>query len=64
MSVDAVTAEIAAQTGALLHTCLGNLVTALEEAPDTPLAAIDVLGAGERRRVLEDWNAPARHRPG
>ena len=56
VSVDAVTAEIAAQTGALVHTCLGNLVTALEEAPDTPLAAIEVLGAGERRRVLEDWN--------
>ena len=53
---DAIVPEYAAQTGALVHTCLGNLVTALEDAPDTPLAAIEVLGAGERRRVLEDWN--------
>uniref|UniRef100_UPI00215DA192 condensation domain-containing protein n=1 Tax=Streptomyces shenzhenensis TaxID=943815 RepID=UPI00215DA192 len=43
------------QVHTLLHTCLDNLVTALATADDTPLAAIDVVGEEERRRVLGEW---------
>ena len=32
---------------------------ALEEAPQTPLCALDVLGSEERRQLLVDWNATA-----
>ncbi|MEU6278652.1 amino acid adenylation domain-containing protein, partial [Streptomyces populi] len=40
----------------LLHTCLDNLVTALEHSPESGLAAVDVLDEVERRRMLTDWN--------
>ncbi|WP_229791801.1 non-ribosomal peptide synthase/polyketide synthase [Micromonospora fulviviridis] len=43
-----------AQVCAMLTTALTNLVTALDEAPGTPLAAIGVLDADERRRVLPE----------
>ncbi|MFH8447562.1 amino acid adenylation domain-containing protein [Streptomyces sp. NPDC018026] len=43
----------------LLHTSLEGLAAALEEAPQTPLAAVDVLGAVERRRVVGEWNRTA-----
>ena len=35
------------------------LVGALEEAPQTPLCSLDVLGSEERRQLLIDWNATA-----
>ncbi|WP_309500738.1 condensation domain-containing protein, partial [Streptomyces shenzhenensis] len=41
---------------ALLHTCLDNVVGALEGAPETRLAEVDVLGVGERGRLVEEWN--------
>ncbi|MEU9033202.1 amino acid adenylation domain-containing protein, partial [Streptomyces sp. NPDC048383] len=37
-----------------------RLLTAVVAAPETPVGAIDVLGAEERRRVLTDWNGSAR----
>ncbi|MFC3578473.1 amino acid adenylation domain-containing protein [Streptomyces yaanensis] len=44
----------------MLLTAVDRLVSALEDAleggPKTPLAALDVLDAGERRRVLVEWN--------
>ncbi|MFH8447329.1 amino acid adenylation domain-containing protein [Streptomyces sp. NPDC018026] len=43
----------------LLHTSLERLVAALRDAPETPLAAVDVLGAVERRRVVGEWNRTA-----
>jgi amino acid adenylation domain-containing protein len=46
-------------TCALLHTCLDNLVTAITQAPDTPLSEIAVLSAAERHRVLVEWNDTA-----
>ncbi|WP_406128545.1 amino acid adenylation domain-containing protein [Streptomyces canus] len=52
------------RVGALLETCLANVVAALEEAPGTPLAAIDVLDADERRLVLDQWNGTAVGLPG
>ncbi len=42
--------------GRLLHTCLGNLVTALEEDPDLPLRMIEVLDKAERDRLVHARN--------
>ncbi|MER5891224.1 amino acid adenylation domain-containing protein, partial [Streptomyces sp. NPDC001941] len=61
LAVDAVAPIGPDAVTALVRTATENLVTALETAlsggPDTPLAVIDVLGAGERARVVEEWNA-------
>ncbi|HEU0299934.1 MAG TPA: amino acid adenylation domain-containing protein, partial [Longimicrobium sp.] len=48
-----------ARVCALVQAALAGLVGALETAPGTPLARLDVLPAAERRRVLEEWNATA-----
>jgi amino acid adenylation domain-containing protein len=44
---------------ALLHTALDGLVTALEDAPGTPLRQVRVLGEQERAQVLTGWNDTA-----
>ncbi|PHQ52169.1 hypothetical protein BLA24_09650 [Streptomyces cinnamoneus] len=44
---------------ALTHTAVANLVTALEEAPDTCFATVGVLDPAERRRLVEGGDAPA-----
>ncbi|MEU6460203.1 amino acid adenylation domain-containing protein, partial [Streptomyces sp. NPDC047065] len=41
---------------ASLHTALESLITGLEEAPSTPLPAMEVLAPRDRSRVLERWN--------
>ncbi|MFI6063529.1 amino acid adenylation domain-containing protein, partial [Streptomyces sp. NPDC051286] len=60
LSVDAVVPVDPETVCGLLHTALGNLVTALEEAldegDDVPLSTVDVMGEAERRRVLVEWN--------
>ncbi|HWN25657.1 MAG TPA: amino acid adenylation domain-containing protein, partial [Actinomycetospora sp.] len=38
---------------------LARLLTAIADAPDTPLARLDLLADDERRRVLETWNDTA-----
>jgi amino acid adenylation domain-containing protein len=48
-----------ARVCALMHRALETLVDALEKAPETPVAALDVLPASERQRVVEQWNATA-----
>ncbi|MER6079105.1 amino acid adenylation domain-containing protein [Streptomyces sp. NPDC001833] len=48
----------------LLHTALDGLVTALADAPETPFAAVDVLDADGRRRVVAEWNPTAVEVPG
>ncbi|MFB8173477.1 amino acid adenylation domain-containing protein [Kitasatospora purpeofusca] len=59
LTIDAVAPADAEQVGTMLHSCLLQLVTALEEAPQSRFAALDVLGADERRLVLEKWNDTA-----
>jgi amino acid adenylation domain-containing protein len=50
---------------ACLHRALEQLVQALADAPDTPLAQLDVLPSSERQRLLVDWNVgQAPHRLG
>ncbi|PHQ52957.1 hypothetical protein BLA24_05270 [Streptomyces cinnamoneus] len=56
LTVDAVAPADAAQVCALLHTGLDHLVTALEQAPDERLDAVDVLDDAERHRVVAEWN--------
>ncbi|GLF99914.1 non-ribosomal peptide synthetase [Streptomyces yaizuensis] len=43
----------------LLHTCLANLVTALEEAPDSSFGAVDVLDSEYTAELLLQGNEPA-----
>ncbi|MFJ7345827.1 amino acid adenylation domain-containing protein, partial [Streptomyces sp. NPDC101110] len=40
----------------LLHTCLDNLVTTLEDDPNSFLSTVDILDATEQNRILQDWN--------
>jgi amino acid adenylation domain-containing protein len=44
------------QVCALLHTTIANLTTALADAPQTPLHAVQVLDEAELARVLSAWN--------
>ncbi|MFF5307660.1 amino acid adenylation domain-containing protein [Streptomyces sp. NPDC013161] len=64
LTIEATAPADPVRVGALLETCLANVVAALEEAPGTRLAAIDVLDADERRLVLDEWNGTAVGPPG
>ncbi|WP_369794621.1 AMP-binding protein [Kutzneria sp. 744] len=63
LTVDAVDPVHPDRVAALLHTCLGNLVAALEESPDRSLATIEVLDGDERRKLVADWNDTAARGP-
>ncbi|HVY36976.1 MAG TPA: amino acid adenylation domain-containing protein [Polyangia bacterium] len=52
-----------ARVCAMMETALRGLVQVLESAPETPVDAIDVLPAAERRQVLEEWNGTVRAYP-
>ena len=56
ITVQAVAPAGPQQVCALLHTAAGNLVTALENAPVTPLRRVPVLGDEERHQILNEWN--------
>ncbi|MEU0171620.1 amino acid adenylation domain-containing protein [Streptomyces iakyrus] len=56
LTVDAVGPVDGQAVCRLLHTCLDNLVTALEDDPHGILSAVDVLDATEQNRLLESWN--------
>ncbi|MFI8089796.1 amino acid adenylation domain-containing protein [Streptomyces sp. NPDC086080] len=56
LTVDAVASVDADALCSMLHTTVGNLVTALEEAPDTRFVAVEAVPALELRRVLTEWN--------
>ncbi|MFF1309176.1 AMP-binding protein, partial [Streptomyces sp. NPDC058307] len=59
LTVDALAPADPAQVSDMLHTCLANITTALEEEPDRPLSAVPTLDDTERRRVLVEWNDTA-----
>ncbi|MER6086305.1 amino acid adenylation domain-containing protein, partial [Streptomyces sp. NPDC001833] len=63
LGVDTVAAADPDQVCALLHTCLEHLVAALTDAPESPLGAVPVLDAAERRRVLPQWHDTAAASP-
>ncbi|MFE5039437.1 AMP-binding protein, partial [Streptomyces sp. NPDC056683] len=63
LSVDATAPADAEQVCALLRTCLDNLVTALEDDPQSRLDAVGVLDETEVARLLEQWNDTARAVP-
>ncbi|MEW1640423.1 condensation domain-containing protein, partial [Streptomyces sp. NPDC093801] len=44
---------------ALVHATTRNLIDALEESPRTPLQDVEVLDAGERHRMVVEWNDSA-----
>ncbi len=52
ISVEAVAPADPALVCALVHTALGNLITALEEDPATPLLQVPVLAQVQRRQIL------------
>ncbi|WAX81773.1 amino acid adenylation domain-containing protein [Streptomyces sp. KMM 9044] len=56
LTVDAVAPVDAAAVCSMLHTCVDNVVTALETATSTRLSAVEVLPANELQRVLTEWN--------
>ena len=47
-----------------MQTALERLASALETAPETPAASIDVMPEEERRRLLIEWNATDTDYPG
>jgi amino acid adenylation domain-containing protein len=47
----------------MMHRALEGLVTALERTPAIPIRALDVLPHGERRLLVEQWNATRAHYP-
>ncbi|MBK3510992.1 non-ribosomal peptide synthetase [Pseudomonas sp. MF6747] len=51
------------RVGAYMLTALSHLVTALQQAPTTPLQAVSILPAAERHQLLVAFNATARDYP-
>ncbi|MDX2683773.1 non-ribosomal peptide synthetase, partial [Streptomyces soliscabiei] len=56
LTVDAVGPVDGQAVCRLLHTCVANLVTTLEDDPHGLLSAVDILDATEQNRLLEAWN--------
>ncbi|SFY36492.1 Phosphopantetheine attachment site, partial [Pseudomonas sp. NFACC49-2] len=48
---------------AYMNVVLENLVSALEQAPQTPLSRVSILPASERRQLLLEFNATTRRYP-
>ena len=59
VSAEVVASAVPEQVCALLVTALDGLVTALEQAPATPLHQIAVLDPAERAQLLAGWNDTA-----
>ncbi|WP_459650165.1 amino acid adenylation domain-containing protein [Kitasatospora sp. Ki12] len=63
VTVDALAPADPERVRALLHTCLDHLVGALEDAPEQPLEAVEVLDGAERYRIMAEWNDTAAELP-
>ncbi|TQF01517.1 amino acid adenylation domain-containing protein [Kitasatospora acidiphila] len=63
LTIEATAAAEPVRVGALLQTALGHLVTALESAPQTRLAAVPTLDREQRDQVLARWNDTAAELP-
>ncbi|WP_181799209.1 amino acid adenylation domain-containing protein [Kitasatospora acidiphila] len=59
LTTEAVAPADPEQICTLLQAAVTNLTAALEEAPQSRFAAVDVLGEAERRLVVEEWNETA-----
>ncbi|URN02956.1 amino acid adenylation domain-containing protein [Actinomadura madurae] len=59
VTVDAVASIDAEEVCGLVHTCVANLVTALDEAPQSRLSAVDILGRAEFERLVWEENDTA-----
>ena len=59
VTAEAVAPAVPEQVCALLVTALDGLVTALEQAPATPLYQVAVLESAERAQVVSGWNDTA-----
>ncbi|MFI6306129.1 amino acid adenylation domain-containing protein [Amycolatopsis thailandensis] len=64
LEIEATTAVDPAWAGELLVTCAEGLATALEQAPETLLSEVDILGTAGRERILTEWNDTAAPAPG
>nr|WP_280883520.1 non-ribosomal peptide synthetase [Streptomyces pseudovenezuelae] len=58
LTVDAVAEVDAERLCGLLHSCLERLVAALEDAPDTAVSSVEVLGAGELEWLFARGDGP------
>ncbi|WP_158071992.1 non-ribosomal peptide synthetase, partial [Kitasatospora sp. CB01950] len=63
LTVEALAPADPAEVCALLQTAVDNLTAALDEAPQSPVRGLGVLGAAERRRLLHESNDTATARP-
>ncbi|MDN3359018.1 non-ribosomal peptide synthase/polyketide synthase [Actinomadura sp. DC4] len=63
LTIDAVDAVDGTTLCRLLHTCLRNVVTALEEDPGRRLSAVEILQSTDRDRLLVEWNDTATGTP-
>ncbi|MFJ7345824.1 amino acid adenylation domain-containing protein, partial [Streptomyces sp. NPDC101110] len=63
LTVDAVGPVDGQAVCRLLHTCVDNLVSTLENDPHGLLSAVDVLDATEQNRLLESWNDTTKEMP-
>jgi amino acid adenylation domain-containing protein len=63
LSVQAVAPIDAGSVAGLVQSAVAGLVTALESAPDTALAGLELLDAQQRHQVVEQWNQTTRQVP-
>ncbi|WP_448650796.1 amino acid adenylation domain-containing protein [Pseudomonas fluorescens] len=63
LTVQGVASVDVQRVGSYMLTALGHLVSALQQAPTTPLQAVSILPAGERHQLLVDFNTTAREYP-
>ncbi|WP_053133416.1 non-ribosomal peptide synthetase [Pseudomonas sp. MIACH] len=63
LTVQGVATLDARRVGDYMLTALRHLVTALQQAPTTPMLAVSIVPPGERNQLLVDFNATAREYP-